>query len=346
MTVTFFERLSQSPPGVQLDYLIAGGWITQAIGLAAELGIADLLADGSKPSTELAEATGCHPQALYRLLRALASVGVFTEVEPERFGLTPMAEALRDEATGSLRGMARFRAGDVQWRTWAHFRDGIRTGEPVFEQVHGMDSWEYFAQHPAASAIFNAAMKGTMGQVVDTVAAAYDFSEFSMIVDVGGGHGAMLGAILRGNPALHGVVFDRPHVAEGAEAAVRAAGLLERCDVIGGDMFEQVPSGGDAYMLSRIIHDWDDEQSVAILKNCRRVMGPRARVLLVEEVIPPGDTPSFGKLSDLNMLVSLGGRERTEAEYRALYEAAGFTLTQVIPTRSRVSLIEGEPSRA
>ena len=343
MAATYFERLSQLPPGVQLDYLIAGGWITQAVGVAAELGIADLLADGPKLSTELAQATGSHPQALYRLLRALASIGVFTEVEPERFGLTPMAEVLRDDAPGSLRGMALFRAEHVQWGPWAQLGHSIRTGQPVFEQVHGVDFWEYFAQHPAASAIFNAAMKGTMGQVADTVAAAYDFSQFSSIVDVGGGHGATLSAILRSNSALQGVVFDLPHVAEGAKEAVRAADLVERCDIVGGDMFEQVPAGGDAYMLSRIIHDWDDERSVAILKNCRRVMGPRARLLLVEEVIPPGDTLSFGKLMDLNMLVSLGGQERTEAEYRALYEAAGFALTQAIPTRSRVSIIEGEP---
>jgi hypothetical protein len=344
MGQTYFEWLGQAPPVVQVNQLITGGWIAQAIGVAAELGIADLLIDGPKSGDELARATGSHPRALYRLLRALAGVGIFTEVEPEHFGLTPMADVLRSDAPVTLRGLARLVTGDVQWRTWGQLGDSVRTGQPAFERVHGVDFWEYRAQHPEAGALFNAAMTGMSSLVANAVAAAYDFSGAGTVVDVGGGQGAMLIAILRANPELRGVVFDLPHVAAGAETAVTAAGLRERCAIAGGDMFEQVPPGGDIYLLSYIIHDWDDERSVAILTNCRQAMGPGGRLLLIEDVIPPGDTPSHGKLMDLNMLVSLGGQERTEAEYRALCAAAGFTLTRVIPTRSPRSIIEAEPA--
>ena len=182
-----------------------------------------------------------------------------------------------------------------------------------------------------------------MNQTANAIAEAYDFSGFDTIVDVGGNHGALLIAILRANPMQRGVVFDLPYVAEGAHEPLQSAGLLDRCAVVSGDMFENVPAGGDAYLFSRVIHDWDDEQSVAALANCRRVMKPQGKLLLAEEVIPPGDTPSYGKQTDLAMLVLINGQERTETEYRALYEAAGFTLTRIIPTRSRISIIEGEP---
>ncbi len=344
MADTYFERLSQASPAVRLQHLIAGNWVSQAIAVAADLGIADLLADGPKASSELARATGAHPRALYRLLRALAGVGVFTEVEPERFGLTPMAELLRADAPNSLRGMALYLCGEEYWRVWGQLGYSVRTGQPAFEHVHGVGPWEYRTQHPETNAAFNAFMTSLVTQVASAVADAYDFSGLSTVVDVGGSHGALLVAILRAHPALRGVLFDLPHVADGAKGRLEAAGLLDRCEVIGGDMFDGVPEGGDAYILSRVIHDWGDERSVAILTNCRRAMRPAGRLLLVEEVIPPGDTPSYGKLSDLNMLVSPGGQERTEAEYGALYEAAGFALTRVIPTRSRVSIIEGEPA--
>jgi SAM-dependent methyltransferase len=215
-------------------------------------------------------------------------------------------------------------SGDVQWRTWGQLRYSVRTGQPAFKHVHGMDAWTYRAQHPEVNAAFNAAMTSITSMATNAVVTAYDFSGAATVADIGGGHGAMLVGVLQANPDLRGVVFDLPHVVEGAE--------------------EAVPASLDVYLLSRVVVDWDDEHSIAILKNCRRAMGPDGRLLLLEEVIPPGDTPSYGKLNDLNMLVSPGGQGRTEAEYCALYEAAGFTLTQIVPTRTRMSVIEGRPA--
>ncbi len=343
MTQTYFEWLGQASPGAQLQQLMSGHWIAQAIAVAADLGIADLLAEAPRSSDELARATGSHPRAFYRLLRALASVGVFTEVAPERFDLTPMAEVLRSDTPGSLRSRAIQICSDVQWRTWGQLGYSVRTGQSAFEHIFGMDTWEYRARNPEANARFNASETSIVAQVANAISAAYDFSGFRTLVDVGGSHGALLIAILSVNPELGGVLFDQPHVVEGAKEPLVTAGLLDRCEIIGGDMFKTVPAGGDVYVLSRIMHGWDNDRCVLILSNCRQVMGVHSRLLVAEEVIPPGDIPSYGKLSDLNMLVSPGGQERTEAEYRALYAAAGFTLTQVIPTRSRISLIEGTP---
>lgn len=340
MTGSFFAWLDRESPSEQLNCLISGGWIAQAIRVAADLGIADLIADGMKSSDELAQATGSHPRSLYRVMRMLASVGIFSEREPGQFALTPMAELLRSDSPTSLRGRARFAGGETQWQAWSELRHSVQTGNTAFEYVHGMDVWEYRAQNPAAGAAFNAAMTSLSLQVADAVVEAYDFSGLDVVVDVAGGHGALLTAILHANQGLRGMLTDLPHVAEGAEQAVAEAGLSDRCTVVAGDMFEGVPSGGDRYLLSYIIHDWDDERAIAILKSCRRAMKPDAKVLLIEEIIPPGDQPSFGKLADLQMLVAAGGQERTEDEYRVLCAAAGLRLTRVIPTRVARSIIE------
>jgi ubiquinone/menaquinone biosynthesis C-methylase UbiE len=204
----------------------------------------------------------------------------------------------------------------------------------------------YWAEHPEARAIFDVAMRSTAVQVLDAVVRAYDFSPFHTVIDVGGGYGAMLSAILNITPRLRGVLFDRPEVAEGATRHLAAAGVLDRCEVVGGDMFAAIPSGGDVYVFSRVIHDRDDARATVALRNCRRVIDPHGTLLVVEEVIPPGDAPGYGKLSDLNMLVGPGGQERTEAEYRALYTAAGFELTRIMPTQSRMSIIVGVPREA
>jgi hypothetical protein len=343
MPQTYFEWLSQASPSVQLQQLISGHWIAQAIGVAADLGIADLLADGPRSSDDLAKTAGCHSSALYRLLRALASVGVFTEVEPKQFALTPMGEVLRADASASVRNRAIQTCSDVPWRNWGQLGYSVRTGQPAFEHIFGMNQWEYRAANPEENARFNASETSVVTQVANAVASAYDYSGFGRLVDVGGSHGALLIAILKNNPELRGVLFDQPHVVEGAREPLKTASLLERCEIVGGDMFGAVPAGGDAYLLSRIMHGWNDDRAVVILANCRRVMGPQSKLLVAEKVIPPGDVPSYGKLTDLNMLVSAGGQERTEAEYRALYAGAGFTLTRVIPTRSRISVIEGMP---
>jgi hypothetical protein len=340
---TYFQWLSQAAPDVRLHHLMSGYWISAAIGVAAELNLADLMADGSRGSTDLARMTGTHPAALYRLLRTLASVGLFTEVEPGHFALTEMGDLLRTDHPKSLHGLTRYNCGETQWRRFGALRHSIDTGQSVDLHVFGVRMGTYWAEHPEARAIFDVAMRSTAVQVLDAVVRAYDFSPFHTVVDVGGGYGALLSAILTITPGLHGVLFDRPEVAEGAKRHLAVAGVLDRCEVVGGDMFAAIPSGGDAYVFSRVIHDRDDERATLALRNCRRVIDPNGTLLLVEEVIPSGDAPGYGKLSDLNMLVGPGGQERTEAAYRALYTAAGFELTRVMPTQSRMSIIVGAP---
>ena len=232
MSQTFWEWLNQSPPSVQLQYLMSGHWIAQAIGVAAKLGIADRLIDGARSTNELAQETGAHPRALYRLLRALASVGVFTEIEPERFALTPMAEALRGDKPASLRDRAAQMCGDVSWRTWGQLAYSVQTGQPAFNLVHGMDAWEYRSKHPEIDAKFNASMTSLANQVAQSIASSYDFSEFKSLVDVGGSYGALVIALLNANPGLKTVLFDLPHVIAGAREHLRAANLQDRCDLV------------------------------------------------------------------------------------------------------------------
>jgi hypothetical protein len=324
--------------------MINGYWNSQMICVAAKLGIADLVADGPKSSAELAKITGTHAPTLYRLLRALASLGVFAEDDRGRFGLTPLAEPLRTGVPDSLRDWAVFAADVETWRSWEQLLYSVTTGEAAFEHVWGMPNWEYRAHKPEANAIFNAAMISASSRRIGPVMAAYDFSGIRTIVDVGGGHGAFIAAILSAYPTMRGILFDLPHVVAGAEPMLKAAAIASRCEIIGGSFLEAAPGGGDAYLLSKVIHDWGDERAAAILRNCRQVMAVHSRLLLVEAVIPPGNTPHPGKLSDINMLVvNTGGRERTEAEFRALLKAAGFTLARIIPTQGESSVIEGMP---
>jgi hypothetical protein len=320
--------------------MITGFWISQAIYAAAKLGIADLVKEGPKPCEELAQATGTQPQTLYRLLRALASIGVFHESEEGCFGLTPSAAYLQTGVPGSLRAFAIMHS-ELLYRPHGEVLYSMQTGETAFNHVCGQELFPYLTQHPAAATIFDEAMTSYTTQVAGAVVAAYDFSQFGTLVDVGGGQGTLLTAVLQASPALRGVLFDLPHVAEDAKRRLAAAGLAERCTISGGDFFAAVPSGGDAYLLKWIIHDWDDERSVTLLKHCHQAMTAHGKLVVVEAVIPPGNTPSFHKWMDLNMLVVTGGRERTAAEYHALFEAAGFKLTQIIPTSSEMSVIEG-----
>jgi SAM-dependent methyltransferase len=343
---TYFQWLNQAAPDVQLHHLMSGYWISAAIGVAAELNLADLMTEGARASTDLARMTGTHPAALYRLLWTLASVGLFTEVAPGHFALTEMGGLLRTDHPKSLHALTRYSTGETQWRRFGALRQSIETGQSVDLHVFGVRMSTYWADHPEERAILDAAVHSQAVQMMEAVVRAYDLSQFRTVVDVGGGYGALLAAILGATPGLRGILLDRPVVAEGATRHLVAAGVLDRCEVVGGDMFTEVPSGGDAYVFSRVIHDWDDERATVALRNCRRVIDPNGTLLLVEEVIPPGDAPGTGKLSDLNMLVGPGGQERTEAEYRALYTAAGFALTQVIPTQSRMSIIVGVPRAA
>ncbi len=316
---------------------------SQAIHVAATLGIADLLEDGPRSADELAEATGTHATTLYRLLRALASVGVFAEETDGRFGSTPLAEYLRTDAPGSLRGWAMYIGQPSFWTSWGRLLDSVRTGEPAFPEVNGTNAWEYLAAHPEESAIFDAAMTGLSAGVVEAVVQSYDFSGIGVLVDVGGGEGTLLAAILAANPALRGILFDQPHVVARAEDLLARTGVVDRCEVVSGSFFEAVPGGADAYLLKSIIHDWDDPAAIEILRKCRAAIAETGKLLLVEFVIEAGNEPDRAKFSDLNMLVMLGGRERTADDFGRLYAEAGFRLTDIIRTGSAFAVIEGVP---
>ena len=316
---------------------------SQAIHVAATLGIADLLEDGPRSAEDLAEATGTHAPTLYRILRALASVGVFAEEPDGRFGLTPPAEYLRSDVLGSVRAWAMLVGRPSFWTSWGHLLAVARNGEPAFRELHGATVWGYLAAHPEEGATFGAAMTALSVGVVEAVVQSYDFSGAGVLVDVGGGEGALLAALLAANPSLRGVLFDLPHVVAGAKDRLDRAGVADRCEVVGGSFFEAVPEGADAYLLKSVIHDWDDTSAIEILRKCRAAMTGTGRLLVVERVIRPGNEPDRTKFADLYMLVALGGRERTAEEFGRLYAEAGFRLTDVIDTGSTFYVVEGVP---
>ncbi|MGG5823415.1 methyltransferase [Falsiroseomonas sp. HW251] len=321
--------------------LVTGAWITQAVYAAAKLGLADLLRDGPRAASDLAEATATEPRALHRLLRTLASQGVFAE-EPDggRFRLTPLADLLRSDTPGSLRPFAIMMGEPLLWRSFGEFLYSLRTGKPAFDHVFGQPLFDYYADHPEAARIAVEGLTSRAASENMAVVAAYEFGAAQTVVDVGGGQGSLLAAILAANPQIKGVLLDKPHVVEMARPVLDSAVRTGRCTLQAGDFFAEVPPGGDLYLLKKVIHDWEDERAVAILRNIAAAMTPRARLLLVELVVPPGNAPSFAKLLDLLMMVYTGGRERTETEHRALLGEAGFELRRVIPTESTVSIVE------
>jgi hypothetical protein len=322
--------------------MLQGPWIAQAIYAAAALGLADQVAAGPRRPEDLAAAVGAEPAALQRLLRALAGLGIFAEDDAGRFGLTPLAATLQSDVPGSMRAMALLIGSEWHWRAWEDFLTSVRQGGPAFDRVHGLNPFAFFGQHPEAGAVFDRAMTSFTAQVNAAIVQAYDFSGFQTLVDVGGGQGTLLAAILQAQPHLQGVLLDLPAVVEAARPALAAAGVAERCEIVAGDFFGELPRGGDAYLLKNIVHGWNDARAAAILQRCGAAMAADSRLLLVESVIPPGNAPSLGKLMDLEMLVMTeGGRERTEEEFRALLGAGGFQLLGVTPTRSPVSVIEG-----
>jgi ubiquinone/menaquinone biosynthesis C-methylase UbiE len=330
------------PPAVALHQLGVSFWLSQALYVVAKLGVADHLKDGPYTADELAKSVGAHEGALYRVMRALASVGVFTETEPKRFALTPMGAYLQTGVAGSLRAQF-LTITELDWEPWRHLLHSVQTGETAFRQAHGMGLFDYLQHHPGVGNMFDEAMTGFVMENGLAVVAAYDFTPFAKIIDVGGGSGALMAAILQASPQAQGVLFDLASVIDGAKRTIEAAGLAARCACIAGDFLTSIPAGGDAYLMASILHDWDDEHSVAILQNCRRVMSAPAKLLLVEMVIPPGDVPFYGKLLDLEMLVLTGGRERSEEEYRDLLTAAGFRLTRILSTHTASSIIEATP---
>ena len=329
-------------PAMALTQMITATWIVQSIYLAASLGIADLLKDGAKSVEELAQATDSQASYLYRVLRALASVGVFTEIAPNQFALTEMAQYLRSDIPGSLRYISMMLSDEWHWNSWGDILHVVKTGQPAMQHLYQVDNtFEYLSQNPKSGAIFNNAMTGWSKTVHTAVVDTYDFSDINKIVDVAGGHGTLIASILAANPQMEGVLFDMPHVVANARDLLTREGVIDRCKIVGGDFFEAVPSGGNAYIMSHIVHDWGDEDCVKFLKNIRQNIAENGRLLVVEMVVPAGNTPHLGKLMDICMMTMYSaGRERTEAEYRQLFQAAGFRLTQIIPTASPMSVIE------
>src|SRR5215831_19381084 len=295
-----------TPSALALLQQALGFWISRAICVVARLGIADLLKDGPLDTKTLAAAVGVHAPSLSRVLRTLASVGIFAEGEDGRFGLTPQAEPLLRDATDSLRDYILLVGEEWYSRPSDHLLHSVQTGRPAFEQVHGADFFTFLTRDPAAAAVFDAAMTSRSAQENDAIAAACDFSGLGTVIDVGGGHGSLLAAILRANPGLRGVLFDRPQAVAEARHQLEATGLRGRCEVVAGDFFGSVPAGGDAYILKRVIHDWDDDRAAAILRNCHHARPEHGRLLLSELVLPPGNEPSLGKLFDLLMRVDPG----------------------------------------
>ncbi len=329
------------PPALQMLQLISGFWVSRCVYVLAKLGIPDLLKDGPKSAAELASATGAHAPSLFRVLRALAAVDVLTQTSADRFGNTPLSETLRSDVPGSLRAFAMTELGEEHYPAWGELMHSVRTGGIAFDQAFGEPVWEFFAKNPENAKIFNDAMSGMTTQAETALHAAYDFEGIDTIMDVGGGHGGLITSILKRNPDIRGILFDAPQVVEGAQAKLAASGVADRVRLVGGDFFKSVPEGADAITMKWIIHDWNDEQSVAIMKNCHRALPANGKLILIEAVVPPGGEMHFAKFMDLNMLVMTGGRERTEEEFRRLYEAAGFRLTRIVPTESPFSIIEG-----
>jgi len=334
------------PPQAVLYQMAIGHYLSRALHLATTLGIADRLKDGARPAEDLARATGTHAPSLRRVLRLLASQGVLAEQADGAFVLTPLGDCLRADAPGSAAAMVKLFAGNRVHDNWKDLEHSVRTGEPVFRKHGQSDPFASFDTEQAAN--FDQAMAMFTAFIAMAVAGTYDFSGLGTLVDVGGGNGTLLIGLLRPNPALRGIVFDVPAAAARATEHIATNGLSGRCRAVGGDFFKAVPEGGDAYLLKHVIHDWNDEQSVAILRNCHRAMPAHGKVLIVEGVYPPRIDTSLesrgAAANDVNMLVSTGGRQRSEAEFRALYDAAGFRLTRIVPTPARVAVVEGAKS--
>jgi len=329
------------PPPAVIGKIINGYWATFSVIAAARLGVADKLASGPKSVAALAEECDVNADAIHRLLRALASMEIFEETAPNTFAQTALSEPLRSGVPGSMRAMAMM-TGMLHLRAWPAIDHSLKTGGTAFAKVFGREIFEYLEGDADAARIFDEAFSGYTGMVAGAVAARYDFSPFTRLVDVGGGGGGFLSVIAKQFPNARGVSFDLPHVAARAKSALAKAGASDRIEAVGGDFFASVPAEGDAYLLKMILHDWDDEKSIAILKNVRRAILPNGKLLVVEAVVPAGNTPSPSKLLDVNMLVMTGGRERTEKEYAALYAASGFRLDRVIEVGA-TCIVEGSP---
>jgi hypothetical protein len=327
------------PPPMQMMKLFMGSWVAQAVGAAARLGVADHMANGMVTAEELAKKTNASVDGLHRLLRALASIGVFT-MEGNKFGLNPLGETLRSGVPGSMRNIAIAETDLAHWLTWGRFTDAVKEGRGMAREALGMDPWDYYGKHAEDGVMFSRAMADISGIAIQPVLAGYDFSSVETIVDVGGAHGALLCAILAKNPKAKGIIIDLPPVAASAKGAIEAAGMSGRVEIVAGDFFKAVPKGADLYLLKHIIHDWDDAHAVDILKTVRAAMKPMSKVIVVEMALPRDAAPTPAHLMDLNMLVMLSGRERTNEEYAALFEKAGLKASRFIATPSPIGIVE------
>lgn len=337
------KRRKPQAHDTMIDF-ISGYWVSQLLFTVAKLGVADELVRGPLRAETIAKRVGAHAPYLRRILRALASLGIFAEDKTGRFRLTSLAHMLRSNSPGSLRDFILMIIDDYNWQAWGALSEVIKTGESPFEHVHQASIFEYLHQHPDKEQVFAASMASNSTVEIKAVVSAYPFSELSQLVDVGGAHGHLLATILRRHRKLKGVLYDLPDVvATAAESGfVNAPAIRDRCETLGGDFFDSVPEGSDGYLMKHVIHDWDDERSVRILRNCRQAMRRDGRVLVVDNVVQPGNGADSVKLMDVNMMVAApGGLERTREEFRTLFGEAGLRLKRVVPTEASISILEG-----
>jgi len=333
-------RTEAMPPHAQVIQMATAYWVSRLVYLAVQLRLADILAEGARTADELAPITGSHAPSLYRVMRTLAGLGLFTEDAEHGFSLTVLGEALREGAPGAARSSILTLGGALLARPMEDLLYSVQTGKPAFDKLCGMPAFDWLAVHPQEASMFSETMVGFHGMEPPAVASAYDFSQFATVADIGGATGNLLTTILGRHPGVQGILFDMPHVVRNASTLIHERGLEDRIRIEAGSFFENVPAGADAYLLSHIIHDWSEERCLAILDQCRRAMKATARLLIIEMVLPTEGIPHPGKMLDIIMLAVTGGQERTQSEYRALLDKAGLRLARVVPTASAVSIVE------
>jgi hypothetical protein len=330
-----------SPQETLLEMTIANIVFARCIFVAAKLGIADLLKDGDKHCDELSSATDTHSDSLYRLLRTLASRGIFDETDAKCFQLTPLAVCLQENHPSSVRNIILLKGEDEYYASWGNLIHSIYTGKSAFEGVYGMDFYQYLQEKPAVGELFEQAMTSRSTMCNAAILAAYDFSSLTKVVDIGGGQGSLLTAILKQYPTVKGVLFDQPETIDKSQYLLQTEDVIDRCELVAGNFFESVPTEGDAYLLKNVVHNWDDQKALKILQNCHQAMTKGKRLLIIENILDSTNSSWKIMTGDMSMLAMVDGRARTEDEFRKLFEAAGFKLTQIVPTASKVSVIEG-----
>ncbi|MBD2178854.1 methyltransferase [Pseudanabaena sp. FACHB-1998] len=332
----------QLPLHIQLMQMMTGYWVSQCIYVAAKLGVADRLIEAPQTYQAIADSTNTNASALYRVLRALASIGIFTETESGTFAMTPLAEYLRSDNPQSLQSTAIMLGDPEHYQAWGDLLHSVKTGEPAFDHRFGKGVFEYFGSNPDAALVFEKSMNNFSAMELRAIAPAYDFSEFKTLVDVGGGYGELLAEILQKCPHSKGILFDEKYVIDHAYSTLEKHGIADRCECLSGSFFDAVPTGGDAYLLKHIVHDWDDERAIKILQTCQKAMSEQSKILVIEQVVPAANLPAAAKMLDINMLVMCpGGKERTEAEFQSIFEQAGLKLLRIVPTAEDIHIVEG-----